>query len=278
VTRLLTASGLLWLVVGTVLTGCSPGGTGADIQGAYVTDVEAGASAGEGTAARLAIAAASDLRPLLEAIRPAIEGRCTTAITTTYGSSGQLARQIVAGAPFGLFLSADTRYVDEVVRSGRAAPASAAVYGRGRLAVITRTGLPLPSSLAELADTPYRTIGIANPDHAPYGRAGREALSRAGILERIEGRLVVAENVRQTLEYVENGSADAGVVALPLVIGRGAGGYLLVDSALHAPITQAGVVMRGTGAERTARCALQYLLSDDGQRALGSFGYEPAEG
>jgi len=275
--RRLAVASLAVLLLGAVLTGCVSGDEGADRPGTYTRDVEAGAAVGEGTSPRLTIAAAADLRFALEALRPAIEAHCDTVITTTYGSSGQLARQLTAGAPFDLFLSADTTYVEEVLRAGRAAPASAAVYGRGRLAVITRAGVPLPATFAELGDGAFGTISIANPAHAPYGRAAREALRSAGILDRVEGRLVQGENVRQAVEYVDNGSADAGIVALALVIDRGADRYLMVDAALHAPITQAGVVTRGTGAERTARCALQYLLSEDGQNALSTFGFEPAQ-
>ncbi len=271
--RLFPVTTLPLLVLLATIAGCGTGGDRAGSPVAYVTDVAAGAAADERSSPRLAVAAAADLRLALEALRPAIESHCATAMTTTYGSSGQLARQISSGAPFALFLSADTSYVAEVVRSGRAAPASAAVYGRGRLAVVTRAGVPLPSSLEDLSDARYRTIAIANPDHAPYGRAALEAFRSAGILDRVEGRLVLGENVRQAVEYVDNGSADAGLVALALVIDRGADRYLMVDDVLHGPITQAGVVIRSTGAERTARCALQYLLSEMGQRALAAYGF-----
>ncbi|WP_165772596.1 molybdate ABC transporter substrate-binding protein [Tepidiforma thermophila] len=274
--RLFPVTRIPLLVFLATIAGCGTGGDRAGPPVAYVTDVAAGAAADERSSPRLAVAAAADLRLALEALRPAIEAHCATAMTTTYGSSGQLARQISSGAPFALFLSADTSYVAEVVRSGRAAPASAAIYGRGRLAVVTRAGVPLPSSLEDLSDARYRTIAIANPDHAPYGRAAYDALRSAGILDRVEGRLVLGENVRQAVEYVDNGNADAGIVALALVIGRGADGYLLVPQALHEPITQAGVVIRGTEAERTARCALQYLLDPGGQRVLATYGFEPA--
>ncbi len=250
----------------------SPAGDGVE----WVTNVAAGAAPDEGTTPRVNVAAASDLRGALEELRPALEGACQTAVTVTYGSSGQLSQQIAAGAPFALFLSADRQYPEQLAAKGRVAPGGLALYGRGRLALVVRDGLPVPGSPGALVDGPYRSIAIANPQHAPYGRAARQALERSGTLAAVETRLVIAENVRQALDYVETGNADAGLVALALIPPGARQAVHLVDAALHEPIEQAGAVIAGSGAERTARCLLQYLLDAPGQAVLQRYGFEPA--
>ncbi len=248
-----------------------PGGEGQR----YVTDVLAGAAAGEGMRPSVAIAAASDLRLALDDYREALEAACNATVTVTYGSSGQFARQTAAGAPFDLFLSADSRYTDELEHKGRVAPGGMARYARGRIAILVRPGLPLPADVTGIAAPEYRTIAIANPDHAPYGRAAEQALRAAGVFDQVKSRLVLAENARQTVDYVEKGNADLGVVALSLLTGHSPGSFRLLDESLHQPIDQAGAVIAGTGAERTARCILQQLLAPPGQEHLSKYGFEP---
>ncbi len=256
------------------MAACGNGGAGGEPQG-YVTDVLAAAAPGEGMRPSVAIAAASDLRLALDEYRGTLESSCNASITVTYGSSGQFARQIIAGAPIDLFLSADTRYTDEIAREGRAAPGGMARYARGRIAILVRPGLPLPADLPGAASPEYRSIAIANPDHAPYGRAAEEALRNAGIYEQVKGRLVLAENARQSVDYVDKGNADLGIVALPLLAGHDPATFRVLDDGLHQPIDQAGAVIAGTGAERTARCILQQLLSPAAQQHLANYGFEP---
>ncbi|GIW17280.1 MAG: molybdate ABC transporter substrate-binding protein [Tepidiforma sp.] len=262
------------LAAAAALAACGNGGASGEPQD-YVTDVLALAAPGEGMRPSVAIAAASDLRLALDAYRSALETACSASITVTYGSSGQFARQIIAGAPVDLFLSADTRYTDEVAREGRVAPGGMARYARGRIALLVRPGLPLPADLASAASPEYRSIAIANPEHAPYGRAAEEALRNAGIYEQVKGRLVLAENARQSVDYVDKGNADLGIVALPLLAGHDPATFRVLDDNLHQPIDQAGAVIVGTGAERTARCILQQLLSPAAQQHLANYGFEP---
>lgn len=269
----LASAGALAVVL-AASAGCGGGSEQQDPQG-YVTDVLAGAAPGEGMRPSMAVAAASDLRLALDEYRGTLESACSATITITYGSSGQFARQVIAGAPFDLFLSADTRYTDEVAREGRVAPGGMARYARGRIAILVRPGLPLPSDLAGVAAPEYKSVAIANPDHAPYGRAAEEALRSAGIYDQVKSRLVLAENARQSVDYVDKGNADAGVVALPLLAGHDPTTFRVLDASLHQPIDQAGAVIAGTGAERTARCILQQLLSPAAQEHLAKYGFEP---
>jgi molybdate transport system substrate-binding protein len=229
------------------------------------------AEPGEAYAGRIRLAAASDLRDALEALRPALEETCQATITPVYGSSGQLKEQILAGAEFGLFLSADAGFPAELDDAGLVVSGGLAEYAVGRLALVTRDGIAPAASIDALIDPVYERVAIANPGHAPYGRAAEAALDSAGILHDIRGRLVFGENVRQAIDYVDTGNADAGIGALALVINAD---HVLIDAVLHPPITQTGAVVRETGAERTGRCILQYLLNPEGQQALQAFGFE----
>ncbi len=235
--------------------------------------VLAGAGSSERAAGSVRVGAASDLRAVATAIQPALEEACETRITFVFGSSGQLKTQIEAGADFALLLSADRQYPAELDSLRMVVPNGLASYGVGRLVLATRTGLEPVADVPELSRSDIRRIAIANPGHAPYGRAARQALQAAGVFPAVERKLVLGENIRQATEYVSTGNADAGLLALALVSDAGFA-WTVVDAGLHLPIEQTGAVIRGTGAELTARCLLQYLLDPPGQAALREFGFE----
>jgi molybdate transport system substrate-binding protein len=224
----------------------------------------------------LRIAAAADLRSAMESAEDAIGTACDVAPVYVFGSSGQLKEQVLAGAPFGLFLSADAAYPDEVQDAGLSVEGGVRSYAVGRLALAWAPGVEPLSGIEDLAREDIEHISIANPEHAPYGRAARQAAERAGAWEAIEDRLVLGENVRQATDYVVQGNAEAGLIALSLVIGTDAT-YIPVPEELHDPITQAGVVVAGRGVETEAMCVLDYLGSEDGQALLRDFGFEPVE-
>jgi molybdate transport system substrate-binding protein len=225
-------------------------------------------------ATALTVAAASDLRRALAALQPELERACAARLTFVFGSSGQLKEQILAGAGYHLFLSADVGYVEALARAGRLAPDDVTPYAVGRLALAWRRGLPPLTGIEDLARGDVTHIAIANPAHAPYGRAAQQAMTAAGLWERLQPRLVLGENIRQATDYVQSGNADAGLVALALVVDTDTP-YVLVPAALHQPILQAGGVLRGSGGETAARCVLQYLRQPSGQELLKRFGFEP---
>ncbi|MBE0607805.1 MAG: molybdate ABC transporter substrate-binding protein [Dehalococcoidia bacterium] len=270
---------LLLLAAGIVavpaLASCS-GSTEAD--GASPTAWSGSAFEGAGpeekASGQITVAAASDLRNVLAAVQPDIERRCETHLTLVFGSSGQLKNQVEAGADFGLYLSADSQYPRDLAAKGLVVPNGVASYGVGRIVLATRAGIEPVTALKGLTSEAIRRIAIANPGHAPYGRAAKEALESAGVYGDVEKKLVLGENIRQTTDYVEKGDADAGIVALALVIKGSPASYSLIDSALHQPIEQGGAVIKGTGAELTGRCVLQSLLDPEGQAALGDYGFE----
>lgn len=235
------------------------------------TDGEAGASAATDGAA-ITVAAASDLRLAFEELGAAFTADTGTAVTFTFGSSGQLREQIVNGAPFDLFASANVEFVDDVIDAGLGDPATKAHYAEGRIALHAAPGAPLPADVEDLADPAYERIAIANPDHAPYGIAARDALERSGVLGAVEPRLVLGENISDTLRITDSGNADVGIVSLSLVI-TGDTPYTLVDEALHEPLRQALVVTGdGPGAEPAAAFA-GFVASPAGREVMVRYGF-----
>lgn len=212
------------------------------------------------------VAAASDLSRAFEELGPKLGAE----VTFSFGASALLSKQLAEGAPFDVFAAASASFVDAAVKAGACDGATARPYARGRLAVWSKLGrVPLE----ELGDARYRHIAIANPEHAPYGRAAKEALVAAGLWERVEGRLVYGENVRQTLQLAQTGNAEVSLVALALVMNDG--NAVLIDSARHAPIVQALAVCV-KGANRAGGEAFSKLvLSNEGQAVLKRYGFEP---
>ncbi len=186
------------------------------------------------------VAAASDLARAFEDLSADFTRKTGVEVKLTFGSSGLLARQLREGAPFDVFAAASASYVDDVVRAGVCDGETRARYGRGRLALWTRgagLGAAPPRTLDELLDPRFARIAIANPEHAPYGIAAREALRTAGLWSRLEPRVVYAENVRHALQLARTGDVDASVVALPLV-SHEQGAFLPIDPVLHGTIDQ----------------------------------------
>jgi molybdate transport system substrate-binding protein len=212
------------------------------------------------------VAAASDLQPLSSSISDSFQRISGSSIAFTFGSSGMLAQQIRQGAPYHVFLSANERFVGDLARAGAVDPASVRVYAIGRLAVWSRDGKT--RSLQDAAAPRIRHVAIANPAHAPYGQAAVEALKKAGLYDRVRDRLVMAENVRQALQFVESGNAEAGIIAWSLVIGRGG---VLVPQELHSPIRQSAAATKGASA--AARRFLEFLGSEKGLALLEAGGF-----
>jgi molybdate transport system substrate-binding protein len=237
---------------------------------------ERGAGA-TGPRVELHVAAAADLRLALEELAGHFERAHVVKVVRIFGSSGMLARQIEQGAPFDLFFSADEQFVTRLVHGGHILPESVRIYATGRLALVVRRGLGLSAPMLEdLVRPEVRRIAIANPEHAPYGRAAQQALERSGLWTQVQPRLVLGENIAQTLQFVQTENADAGLVAVALLAGT-ALPWTLVDQRLHAPLRQvAGVTRRShTG---SARAFLEFVLSRQGQAVLARYGFEPPAG
>lgn len=216
--------------------------------------------------APLRIAAASDLTEAFGALAPKFEQEANVKVTLTFGSSGLLSKQIAEGAPFDLFASANAQYVENAVKAGACDASSVKIYARGRLALLGGT------TIEALADAGIRRIAIANPEHAPYGKAALQALTKLGTWDSLKPKLVFTENVRQAVQLADTGNADVALVAWSNVIDRD-GGVSLVDEELHAPIEQSLVVCTRGGNAEAARRFVQFLETEASRAAMQRFGF-----
>ncbi|MCC5951457.1 MAG: molybdate ABC transporter substrate-binding protein [Acidimicrobiia bacterium] len=229
----------------------------------------------------ITVAAASDLRVAFEELGASFTDATGTEVTFSFGSSGQLKQQVLNGAPFDVFASANVAFVDEVVAAGRADGATQATYGFGRIVVYTDSPGPnAVTTLDGLAAAEVRNVAIANPEHAPYGLAAEQALRAVGVWDEVRPKLVLGENVSDTLRLATTGNADVAIVALSLVAAVDDGTWTLVDDALHEPLEQALVAtdVDPTKAE-AARAFVDHVTSPAGREVLRRYGFVlPDEG
>lgn len=213
----------------------------------------------------LKVAAASDLTEAFTELGALFERDTGTKVVFSFGSSGLLARQLAEGAPFDLFAAANRGFAEDAARSGACDAATLRAYARGQLAAWSLAE-PLPA-LETLREARFRRIALANPEHAPYGRAAKEALLKAGLWEALAPRVVYAENVRQALQLARTGNAEAALVSAANLAGTREGTTLVVEDTLYAPLEQA--LVRCTHGQQPA-AAVQFLsfLDTPGAKAL----------
>lgn len=220
------------------------------------------------------VAAAADLTAAFEELGKVFEQQTGQKAIFTFGSTGQLTKQIQQGAPFDVLAAANVSFVDQAVKSGACDGASRAFYARGRVAIWSKQGGVEPAAkLEDLADPRFIKIAIANPEHAPYGQAARDALKSAGVWAAVEPRLVFGENVRQTLQLAETGNVEAAIVALSLVIQDKANPWLVIDDALHPPIDQALAVCKHGANAEGGRAFATLVNSPSGRELMRRYGF-----
>lgn len=221
------------------------------------------------------VAAAADLALAFGELGKTFEAEHRVRPVFTFGSTGLLAKQIGEGAPFSVFAAANELFVDEVVGKGKCDKATARRYARGRIVVWTANATPPPKTLAELADPRFKRIAIANPEHAPYGKAAQQALEAVGLWAELQPRLVLGDNVRATLQFAQTGNVDAAIVALSLSVATEGGHAMPIDPTLHRPLDQALVVCAGGDAKQTelGRQFAEYVTSKEGQEVLVRYGF-----
>lgn len=229
-------------------------------------------------AAELSVAAASDLVFCLEELNKAFsKGHPEVRVKSTTGASGNIFAQISHGAPFDIFLSADMRYPRALIDAGLADEKSLTVYAVGHLVVWTMSdNIDVSAGVASLQTDAVRKVAIANPEHAPYGRAAKAALEHFGLWKALQGKLVFGENIAQTAQFIETGNADAGIVALSLVVApRLAGKGHWTEIPEHSyPRLEQGAVMTQTGALNPAAAIyISFLRSEEAREIFERFGF-----
>lgn len=238
-----------------------------------------GTVASPSPASALVVFAASDLQFALAEVSNAFAAAGHPPPTVSFGSTGTLSRQIENGAPADVFFAADEAYLVDLERKGHVLAGTRQLYAIGRIVLVERAGLPPVMTLADLARADVRRVAIANPDHAPYGRAARDAMMRVGLWPTLQPQLVLGENVSQTFQFVRTGNADAAVVALSLAIGTPGTRYSVIDAALHDPIAQSAAVLARTRQPATASDFLAFVNGPVGRPIMKKYGFTlPGEG
>jgi molybdate transport system substrate-binding protein len=226
-----------------------------------------------------AVAAASDLKFALEEVAAQFRKATQRDVKLVFGSSGNFYRQIEQGAPFQLFMSADESLVFKLAESGRADDRGQ-LYATGRIVLFSRSGSPLTVDAqlaglkAAVAGNAIRRFAIANPEHAPYGRAAEQALKKLGVWDALRGKLVLGENVSQAAHFATSGSAEGGIFAYSLALAPEVaklGSYVLIPENLHDPLRQRMVLVKGAG--ETARAFHGYLQARDARTILRRYGF-----
>ncbi len=227
------------------------------------------------------VAAAASLRPAMDEVVAAYRRESGAGpIEIAYGASGNLARQVIAGAPFQIFFAADEATVAQVQAAGRGIDAGR-VFALGRLVLAAPRGttLALDARLdglqAAIAAGTVRRIAIATPQLAPYGLAAQQALEKAGLWAAARERLAFGENVAQAAQFVVSGAAEIGFAAQSTMLAPALAErlrWVVVDASLHAPIVHRMVLVQGAG--EAARGLYAFTSGAAAQAILGRYGLD----
>jgi molybdate transport system substrate-binding protein len=227
------------------------------------------------------VLAAADLQPLLPALADAFEHASGIKLVMSFGSSATLATQILNGDPADLFLAADTSFPEKIVAAGLADSSEPIPYARGTLVLWARKDSSLqPLTLNTLRDGKFASLAIANPDHAPYGRAAVAALAWMKVYDQAKAKIVQAENIAQTAQFVESGNAQLGLISLtsastPHMMEIGA--FVRVPREAYPEILQCAVVMKKSQQSADAHAFLDWLRSATARQSLPKYGLDPAQ-
>jgi molybdate transport system substrate-binding protein len=235
-------------------------------------------------AQEIAVAAAADLSAALPEIVAKYKGRTGQEVKLTFGASGNLTTQIRNGAPFDIFFSADEDYPKQLIDADLAEKGTLYRYAVGRLVLWVPNDSSLDLSklgMQALLDPSVKKISIANPQHAPYGRAAEAALRHYGIYDQVSSRLVLGENVSQAAQFVESGNAQAGLIALSHALTpamKSTGRYWTVPLDAYPTLNQAAAIVSSSRQEEAARKFLEFVRSAEVTPLLQSYGFSlPAE-
>jgi len=223
------------------------------------------------------VAAASDLNFAIKEIIQQFERETGHKVRLTLGSSGNFYAQIVNGAPFDVFLSADLDYPRQLEKSGYAAPGSTSIYGVGGIALWVRKDSrikPDTKGMKALLEPSIKKVAIANPEYAPYGRAAIAAMQKAQIYESVKNKLVLGENMSQAAQFVQSGAADAGIIALSIALSEPmerTGLYWVIPRDNYPPLEQGAVLLKRGGTE--AKAFFDWLRGEPARRIFEKYGF-----
>jgi molybdate transport system substrate-binding protein len=230
------------------------------------------------SAQEITVAAASDLQFVLQDVATRFQKETGHSVKLTFGSSGNFFAQIQNGAPFDLYFSADIDYPKRLEDAGLAEPGTLLEYATGKIVlwVPGNSGLDVSKGLRILLGPEVSKIAIANPEHAPYGRAAVAAMKHEGVYDQLASKLVLGENISQTASLVFSGGADAGILALSLARApsmKAKGMYLEIPVEDYPPLRQAAVLLKSSTQKALARQFLDYVKTPGVRELFKTYGF-----
>ena len=229
---------------------------------------------------RVLIAAASDLKFTLDSVVHAFSRINNGKVDVTYGSSGKLTEQIINGAPFDLFFSADVLY-PERLKEEKKTSSEIYHYATGRIVIWSKRIDPRKSGMKSLLDPGAKKVAIANPLHAPYGKRAAESLEHYKMAEALKSKLVYGENISQTAQFVSTGAADMGIIALSIALSpnmkKENGKYFLIPDDSHQPLIQGAVITLHGRHNKLAATFFEFIKSDEAAKILLHYGFSNSE-
>lgn len=228
---------------------------------------------------KIVVATAANVQYVMKEIKTEFEKESGKEIDIVVGSSGKLTTQIREGAPFDVFVSADTKYPQEIFKNGGAAD-KPKIYALGTL-VLWSKSIPKPElNIDRLTDDKVKKIAIPNPETAPYGEAAIQVLKSKGLFEQIEKKLVFGESIAQTAQYITSGNVEAGFNALSIVLSpemKDQGNYIILDSTDYKPIEQAAILLNHSAdspKKETSEQFYNFLYSQKAKAIFQKYGYK----
>ena len=231
-----------------------------------------------GQAGELTVAAASDLSFAFKELVQTFEQQTGEHVKLTLGSSGNFFSQIQNGAPFDLYFSADIGYPRKLEEAGLTVPGSLYPYAVGRIVLWTGNGshLDLSKGLEILREPTIKKIAIANPKHAPYGRAAVAAMEYFKVYDQVKDKLILGENISQATQFIESGACDIGIIALSLALAptmKTRGTYWEIPATAHSPLEQGAVILKQSKNPEAARQFLEFIKGPHGQEVMKRYGF-----
>lgn len=252
------------LILAVAVTGCNSSSSSSSS-----TSKETSPKTGE----KITVAAAADLALAFKDIEALYEQSTGNDAEITYSSSGTAREQIANGAPYDVYASANIKYVDDLIAKDRVIADSKELYAIGRIGAATLVGNTLQVTQAsDLLKPEYKKIAIADPSHAPYGLAAKEALQSLGLWDQLEPRMVNAKDIQDALTMLKTGNVEAALISLS-VVNKSEVNFLLLDDKLHNPLKQAIAVVKGTQHEKAAREFIKFVNGEQGRDIMKKYGF-----
>lgn len=230
------------------------------------------------SANEITVAAAADLTFAFKDLAAKFQADTGDSAKMSFGSSGNFFSQIQNGAPYDLFFSADISYAKKLEAAGLAEPGTLYQYAVGKIVLWVPSGskLDVSKGLQILADPAIHKIAIANPDHAPYGRAALAAMKHDGVYDQIKSKIVLGENISQTAQFVQSGNAEIGIIALSLALAptmKDTGNYFEIPAGDYPAIEQAAVVLKSSKNKDLAKKFMDFLKQPAASEIMTRYGF-----